>query len=309
MAVISDIEVRALKEHDDLQIQQMHLARVQEKQQVMTAATERTSLTGIKHKQMTCATKILSKFRRRYCMKSKAVLLILIWVFIISYGLETFFYPLLYLNQVHKFNDPTINGIVYGVYAVRLLFFPLAGFLADVHWGRYTTVVNSLWFIFWAAVVTVYLGCFVVIGYLPTIIDSSAGGKWGTNDSIGTILLSVAFGPPILCGILLAFCSLTAFRANVIQFGVDQLQDSPTGDLVLYIHWYVWVRYVGIMLLNISSAFLKRYTPCVIPVSMLVLGVALYVGKRKHHWFLEEPGSRNPYRLVYNVIKFAKKTQ
>ena len=40
-------------------------------------------------------------------------------------------------------------------------------------------------------------------------------------------------------------CSLIAFSANVIQYGIDQLRDAPTDNSVLYIHWYVWTTFFG----------------------------------------------------------------
>ena len=42
-----------------------------------------------------------------------------------------------------------------------------------------------------------------------------------------------------------------------------------------------------------------------IPVALLILGITLCLQRYRQHWFLIEPGSRNPYKLVYKVIKFA----
>ena len=52
-------------------------------------------------------------------------------------------------------------------------------------------------------------------------------------------VMIIFLGPPVIIGIILFFSSIVAFNANVIQFGLDQLHDSPTEHLVLYIHWYV----------------------------------------------------------------------
>ena len=48
--------------------------------------------------------------------------------------------------------------------------------------------------------------------------------------------------------------SIVAFHANVIQFGLDQLHDSQTDHLVLFIHWYVLLSYVGTELIKIPSS-------------------------------------------------------
>ena len=54
-----------------------------------------------------------------------------------------------------------------------------------------------------------------------------------------TITVSAVFGLPFLAGVILLVCSLVAFSANVIQFGIDQLRDAPSDDSVLYIYWYM----------------------------------------------------------------------
>ena len=37
--------------------------------------------------------------------------------------------------------------------------------------------------------------------------------------------------------------SLVMFESNIIQFGVDQLQDTPADHQSLFIYWYVWIYY------------------------------------------------------------------
>ena len=41
-------------------------------------------------------------------------------------------------------------------------------------------------------------------------------------------------------------------------------------------------------------------------LALISLAISLCFEKHKRHWFLIEPGNRNPYTLVYKVIKFAK---
>ena len=40
-------------------------------------------------------------------------------------------------------------------------------------------------------------------------------------------------------------------------------------------------------------------------LTLVLLGISLVIARYKHHWFLIDSGSRNPYKLVYKVIKFA----
>ena len=98
--------------------------------------------------------------------------------------------------------------LIYGVIAIITCFFPLAGILADVKFGRYKTIVTSI--------------CIVLV----SLIFLSAG------ISVFTLYLG-----------------LIGFTANVVQFGMDQLHDSPGEDRTLFIHWYVWT-YFGSMLMG-----------------------------------------------------------
>jgi hypothetical protein len=277
-------------------------------------------------------TKVKSKFKsHQYCLwSSKAVVLILLWNLIITIGFRSFFDPSLY--TVTMFNDieydddyfrvMLIYGLSYGINALLFLFYPLTGFLADVCWGRYTTVKNSLYFLFWSIVLMIFISGLGMLGSTTMWIQSNNYNyeSFTTSKEITEYItiaaLSLVFGLPTLCGAVLFFTSTVAFSANVIQFGFDQLHDSPTESSTLYIHWYVWTNQVGLFLLRLPSAIfssndVNKYiayaaTPVLALVALIVLGITLCFEKFKRHWFLIESGSRNPYKLVYKVVKFAK---
>ena len=265
-------------------------------------------------------TKVRSKFKKCHCClwSSKAVILILVWNLIISIGFKSFFDPSLYTVTIHYDYNPVliIYGLSYGMNALLLVFYPLAGFLADVRWGRYTTVKNSLCLLFWSTVLMLVLAGLALLGSTPLIIKSyDFTFSISTTQTIVTTVLCVIFGLPILSGLILLFCSITAFSANVIQFGLDQLHDAPAESLKLYIHWYVWTNQIGLFLLRLPSAshfndFLKSIayasSPLLVFLALVLLGVTLCLERYKRHWFLIEPGSANPYKLVYKVLRFAK---
>ncbi len=97
----------------------------------------------------TCV-KIQSNFhcrRQRCCMSSKAALLILLWNLILVAGFESLLDPNFFrvLFETDNFDTLSmISVIMYSVVAFLLLFYPLAGCLADIRWGRYKTVVYSV---------------------------------------------------------------------------------------------------------------------------------------------------------------------
>ena len=134
-------------------------------------------------------------------------------------------------------------------------------------------------------------------------------------------------GPSLIVGTFLLFSSIVAFNANIIQFGLDQLHNSPTEHLVLFIHWYVLLSYVGTELIKIPTSTLSsscswhvltysRFTLVMVTVGFVTIFlvvvylfffVSLCVAFRKRHiWFLSDSGSRNPYKLVYKVPESTK---
>ena len=301
-------------EEDSLQHELKNLPRGEnQSSEDMTAARESRSLLG--NEQRGCCTTVRSKFRSRCCLRSKATILVLVWNFIIVMGLGNIFDPSTYTNTLHFHNvfDSTtivyINRVSYGISVFLLLFYPLAGCLADVCLGRYRTIVNSLCFIFWSQVLILVFSGLALSGSSLVIKDFLESEKMlhlNRMQIITIIVLCLVFGLPIFFGILLIVCSLVTFNANVIQFGLDQLHDAPTEDSILYIHWYVWTSYLGVMPIKLFSALIGTI-PFLFPPFLMFpfLGIALCIQRYKHNWFLVNSGSRNPYKLVFKASKFA----
>ena len=247
---------------------------------------------------------IQARCHMRCCLRSKAAWLILLWNLIIVTSLSTFFDPSFYvysINNISAFEAARkqsflIIPALYGISAFLLLFYPLAGCLADIQWGRYKTIVSSVRVIL--SLTVLFSGVIVGVMLAFQLIA----------------LLSVLFVP----GIIALICGFVVFSANVIQFGIDQLHDAPTDDNVLYVHWYVWTSYLGVSLVKICISFLPTNNNAdsfyivifslygIIVIAMFILGLTLCIHKCKRNpWVLIDSGSRNPYKLVYKVIKFA----
>ena len=130
---------------------------------------------------------------------------------------------------------------------------------------------------------------------------------------IAVFLLLAIFSVIIIvvaCSVFLIISSFVAFSTNVIQFGTDQLHDAPTDDSVLYIHWYIWTSYAGIVVIFVPLVYfiddvLITFS-CIVLLAICTLGATLCIQRYKLHWFFIDSGSRNPYKLVYKVLKFAK---
>ena len=239
----------------------------------------------------------------RKCVTSNAALLILTWSFVVglmssilipnsfgSIGFENYQGPGGVLALYYRL--PVYSGAV-----ILTCFFPLAGILADIKFGRHKTVVTSLFILLLVTVLGSGVAGIIALGL---IYDKYI---------ILTIVFSVVEG--ILFIMLLV--GLIGFTANVVQFGMDQLHDSPAEDSTLFIHWYVWTYYASIFLVQLITVYsydqniygfsLFALIPVVV---VMVLAITLCLVRRRRRWFLIEPGTLNPYKLVYRVTKFAR---
>ena len=243
---------------------------------------------------------------RKYII-SKGALAILVWMFTAS----TLYYFILkhLLTEIEYYNiayTSTTYIIVYSVLAIIFCFYPMAGYLADNKYGRYKTVVFSLWLL---------LPSFIILAInFATLWPSTS--HFPIEINIIAVLISV---------VLLAI-STVSFNSNVIQLGMDQLYDFPAETQSLFIHWFVWVLYLIIFLVQLSRKMLlfqtihkvdntTNYSNIVysgyglsgllVLVFFVLLVVSLCIAHRKKHWFLVEPSRVNPYKLVCQITKFA----
>ena len=194
------------------------------------------------------------------CVKSKAALLVMCWNSLVTilagYALE-------YGSMIATVADymphanrlQTLAPAFFGFLALLHLFYPVAGCLADTRCGRYKTISNSLWFIIWSGVFTC-AGTTVAYCYYYKVIPLQTVSV--------TVLLAIGFGFSTFTGIMLFLSNYISFNANIIQFGMDQLHDSPSEDSILFIHWFVFTSHLGTAInkyavLNILYFFSKYY--------------------------------------------------
>ena len=160
----------------------------------------------------------------------------------------------------------------------------ISGWIADVYFGRYKVIRFSMW-IMWIAYMLMTASTVVSLTEL----------KWFGNKVNGYVnaifMIAVAIG-------------LGAYQANIIQFGIDQLHDASSDEVSAFIVWYMWTA-----LANGIEAYFVGYLPeviekCVICIHLSVALCLLFLFK---HTLIKEPVTQNPFKLVYNVIRYAKK--
>ena len=132
---------------------------------------------------------------------------------------------------------------------------------------------------------------------------------------------SVIIMTSLLLAIFFYTCGRMTFVANILQFVMDQLRDQPTENSVLFLYMYLFC-------LNLSSLvavstnipgheFIVNHKTVafdtlkfVISFLMLFFSIAsmaisLFVIHKKRPLLMTEKISRNPYKLVYEVLHFA----
>ena len=233
-----------------------------------------------------------NKFGMYLIPRTKPTIVVMVWIFIfyISYGL-------IYTVILHETQDPeplTPRTILLGAIVIGVLSIPLAGFLADSHWGRFRLITFGL-MIWWLLLVAAWIGLILV----STV---------GTHNLFPLLFYMV---PACVLALVAVFVGLPAFIANIIQFGVDQLPYAASDEINIYIHWMAWVTMLGHLVgfvigplsINSEPAIQLTLMGLLVVISGAIILMSIYC----QHWFHTEYIKNNLYSLIWRVLNFARK--
>ena len=222
-------------------------------------------------------------------LESREAIIIIVWYAVISLWLQgSSFAPIYFLNLQSQYGQWT--------YAICIaLSYPVIGLLADMWVGRYKLITFSLW-LKWATVIIVTLTSALIVTFKVSEIPAA-------------VLITVLSA--------LEQIGLTSFQVTAIQFGTDQLQGAPKDHISSFICWYFFVEQIATPIIewvNYALYFTtswNMWTWTLLGWSIIVASLLTVVLVIKScfmsSWFVREPGTPNPYRLVYHVVKFAWK--
>ena len=251
----------------------------------------------------------LPGFKTSLCIKSRPGRWALLWNFSVLLAYRLFCDTNSALQVSHHSLGPIASGVFFSIVAVIS---PAAGLLTDLKFSRYKATLCSSYVI---VVLLLVLPLLVLMGALL------AATKLDLNKTQVTSPLLVSVY--LYAGLLAA--TLEVFITNGFQFGMDQLHDSSTEDLIAYIHWYVWSFYacsaIGELTWNlifydtyyVNYIDTLRVSGLVLICLMLSIILLLLVTSicmirhKKAQFHLEPPpsGASNPYTLLYRVMRFA----
>ena len=265
-----------------------------------------------------CWTLLHRRYQRTSkCISSKSALLIYVWIFIsfLIFHLTLWTISIIFdlfeatvvessshtssLTKPYDGGKNIVNSIIAYLVLFNICLYPLAGFLADNKFGRYKTVVWSL------ALFTVILSIsFLILAglLLPLIFVKKVVNLQEIIPYCLIITVCIAY--------ILLQLSFVGINANIIQFGMDQLHDSPQDHQSLYILWYMWVTTLATFIPDTTAVIVlartgEAYIFLAFPLPIVFLIISLYIAHKKRAWFLIESARLNPYKLVYRVTKFA----
>ena len=225
--------------------------------------------------------------QRIYCgrvrrIRVKAVFLVLLWALAVSASSHAVFGYITpgfkILRKLHVDGIPTITLIAFSG--------PLAGWLADIKLGRHRVLQASLW--------SMWIG---IGGFI--LVDSYV------SQSIAKQVLQPLCGVPIWYG-------FSGFMANAIQFAIDQMPEASSEEVSAFIHWYVWVTFLGrtlskaLVLLPCSKLSVGINDMDFILLFMLgMLTLGLSAGMLFRNTLTVIPESRNPMKTVIQVLRYS----
>ena len=244
----------------------------------VTNSTEISSQDSI-----TVQEKLRECFKPRYRprrVKNKGAILVIVWGFLITSLHSNLFY---FVSSTYSKPVSTALIIAFG------LTIPFAGWLADVRFGRYKIISSSIW-IMWISALLLTTG--------QLILQSVS-----VSNAVYYYKYLTIFAIPLSIGFI-------AFQANIIQFGVDQLYDAASSEIKTFVMWYTWGIVSSRSIADTISMYASDKFKILASLLMcLNLTVAVSLNMIFKIVLVIEPVTRNPFKLVYDVIKYAVKNK
>ena len=169
---------------------------------------------------------------------------------------------LLTLDQPNYLFTSIFDTVIIGL---ALLFFPLIGFLADVCFTRYQMIKASFAILSTMLILVFIVGIMVYVVF-HFIFHQSIPRSVPVTDVICMVFIVSGSG---------------LFEANAIQFGMDQLLEASSTQLIQSIHWYFWFMHIG-----------QPVVYCVLLVSLCVVSSSLnaHISDEEEHLILTTSG-------------------
>ena len=217
-------------------------------------------------------------FRPKYRMRkvtNRGAVLIVVWNLLVT---TVLYYVIYKIQSPEKFCPMCFRSLSVPL-GLALLF---AGFLADIYFKRYKVL-------FWSIV---FMWISVVLLTATILVESILLFR-----NYVQLIFLVSLG--ICCG---------GFQANIVQFGIDQLTDSSTNEILSFINWYLWSFISSAIVTNFASKCSPPQNKFITPFLLcFVLSVVVSLLFLCNNVLIKEPITQNPFKLIYRVLKYARR--
>ena len=215
-------------------------------------------------------------------VRSRGAVLVLLWNFLVDPAYLS--YTILLERLV-----PVPAAIPDLVQVVLVFYYPFAGWLADVYFGRYK-VMHAHLLLMWVGSVAIVLTLIVEYLYPQT-----------------TTVLNYCV---LLPAIIVLFIGRGGFLVTSLPFGTDQMPDASGEETSAFIHWFIWAVFAGrstplvcTIIFNCSNSDTEALVHSLI-MSVFV-SFALCTNYLFRSWLTIEPQSQNPMKTIVSVLKYA----
>ena len=155
-------------------------------------------------------------------LKNNGAILVLVWNFLVT----TVYYYVSFKSLTLESYDCSFC-FKFILLPVGLVL-PVAGWLADMRFGRYNVIYWSIWTMWISAVLLT----------ITFVVEQLVSSYTNYLQIVFLASLGIGYG---------------GFQANIIQFGIDQLTDASTIEIISFINWYAWT-YISSCLLYTSPS-------------------------------------------------------
>lgn len=248
---------------------------------------------------------------RRRRLRSKAAVLVLLWnLLVFSYQFES-------LRSILKtlpgefLSDPWQAACLATLFqdSIPRLLYPLTGWLADTKFGRYKVMRTSMW-LMWAGSVVLLLVLILRYKYTYPLAHDHAALESGIT--IPALIVVYAVNSVGLAG----------FHANIIPFGLDQMEGGSGDQLSAFTHWYYWSRNFSMGLFVHAVLYVvfvckeegeeinqypepaDRMDLVILAVEVGFLTLALALDFLFSDWLVKEPRTQNPLKTIRKISLF-----
>lgn len=233
-------------------------------------------------------------------INNKAALMVLVWnLLVFSYQYQALDSILKLIPDYKKNMWPPwkkMSTIIALETSLPLLLYPLAGWLADSKLGRYRVMKSSIW-IMWLASIILLIN--LILQYF----------NYDIYHYLSIPVVIIVYGVNAI--------ALAGFQANIIPFGLDQMEDASAEQYSSFVHWYYWTRNFSLGLVATIILHSVALT-CPIPfpehsdkIDLIVLvfevgllGLALILDICFSRVLVKEPKVQNPLQIVLKVSLF-----